>query len=78
MARKKLYHALELDGQSYQTMEGFGGCFNELGYIALNKISTEKKEEVLRNLFGVEECNFIYCRLPIGANDYSADWYSRK
>jgi glucosylceramidase len=73
---EKLYHVLELNGQSYQTMEGFGGCFNELGYIALNKILKEKREEVLRSLFGIEECNFTYCRLPIGANDYSESWYS--
>lgn len=73
---EKVYHTLELNGESYQTIEGFGGCFNELGYIALNKISKDKKEEVLRNLFDPLECNFTYCRLPIGANDYAASWYS--
>ena len=72
----KSYHTLELNGQSYQTMEGFGGCFNELGYIALNKVTKDKKEEVMKNLFDKEECNFTYCRLPIGANDYAASWYS--
>lgn len=72
----KAYHTLELSGQSYQTIEGFGGCFNELGYLALNKISENKKEEVVKNLFDPSECNFTYCRLPIGANDYAESWYS--
>lgn len=76
ISREKSYHALELNGESYQTIEGFGGCFNELGYIALNKLSKDKKEEVIKNLFDKEECNFTYCRLPIGANDYAASWYS--
>ncbi|HEX9027020.1 MAG TPA: glycoside hydrolase family 30 beta sandwich domain-containing protein [Clostridium sp.] len=73
---EKAYHTLELSGQSYQTMEGFGACFNELGYIALNKITIDKKEEVMKNLFDPSECNFTYCRLPIGASDYAASWYS--
>lgn len=76
VSNEKAYHTLELNGESYQTMEGFGGCFNELGYIALNKLSKDKKEEIMKNLFDPEECNFTYCRLPIGANDYAASWYS--
>lgn len=76
VSNEKAYHTLELNGQSYQIMEGFGGCFNELGYIALNKVSKDKKEEVMKKLFNPEECNFTYCRLPIGANDYAASWYS--
>ncbi|NRT74108.1 glycoside hydrolase family 30 protein [Clostridium beijerinckii] len=76
ISKDKSYHTLELNGESYQTIDGFGGCFNELGYIALKKIPNDKKEEVLRNLFDPEECNFTYCRLPIGANDYAESWYS--
>ncbi|AVK48603.1 glycosyl hydrolase [Clostridium sp. MF28] len=76
ISKDKSYHTLELNGESYQTIDGFGGCFNELGYIALKKIPNDKKEEVFRNLFDPEECNFTYCRLPIGANDYAESWYS--
>lgn len=76
ISKDKSYHTLELNGESYQTIYGFGGCFNELGYIALKKIPNDKKEEVFRNLFDPEECNFTYCRLPIGANDYAESWYS--
>jgi len=65
-----------LTGEKGQTIKGFGGCFNELGYIALSKITTNKKEQILKDLFSVEGCNFNFCRVPIGANDYAAEWYS--
>lgn len=70
------YHHLELTGESFQTVEGFGGCFNELGYLALKKAGKEDQEQIMRNLFGKEECGFNYCRLPIGANDFAESWYS--
>lgn len=69
-------HELSLNGDSFQTIDGFGGCFNELGYRALNKLSKEKQEEVLKNIFSPSESNFTYCRLPIGASDYAESWYS--
>lgn len=65
-----------LTGEEGQTVNGFGGCFNELGYIALSKIKETKKKEVLNQLFGEEGCGFNICRLPIGANDYAKEWYS--
>lgn len=66
------------DGAEYQTMFGFGACFNELGYRALQRLSLERQESLLKELFqpGEERCNFNVCRVPIGANDYSEDWYS--
>ncbi len=68
---------VEFTDNSFQEINGFGGCFNELGWIALNKIDEEKREEVLKNIFDSRKgCNFNYCRLPIGANDYAAKWYS--
>lgn len=58
-------------------MLGFGGCFNELGWIALQKAGPDVRREVLDALFHAERgCAFNYCRLPIGANDYAAEWYS--
>ena len=69
---------LQLDNQEYQSMNGFGGCFNELGFQALQHLDEDRKKEVMRDLFQQEEnaCGFTLCRLPIGANDYSSDWYS--
>ncbi len=60
-----------------QTIEGFGACFNELGWVALNRLSQAERDSVFRELFapGVG-ANFTICRMPVGANDFSRDWYS--
>lgn len=68
---------LEITGEKHQVIDGFGGCFNELGWIALSKLEEEQRKEILDELFLKESgCKFNFCRLPIGANDYSAEWYS--
>ena len=67
---------LEADGRTYQRMEGFGGCFNELGYRALSHLSKADRAALLTELYAPERANFNLCRLPIGANDYAEDWYS--
>jgi glucosylceramidase len=60
-----------------QTWEGFGGCFNELGWIALQVLPTGEQQRIFRKLFDPEDdCRFNFCRLPIGASDYAAQWYS--
>jgi glucosylceramidase len=68
---------LTITPQRQQKWEGFGGCFNELGWIALSKIPAAKRQAVLRSLFHPQSgCRFNYGRLPIGASDYAAEWYS--
>lgn len=60
-----------------QTMQGFGGCFNELGAIALEKLDKRTRAEVLDALFRPEfGASFTVCRTPVGANDFAASWYS--
>lgn len=63
--------------QPLQTIQGFGACFNELGWTSLSALGGADRENILRELFapGVG-ANFTICRLPIGANDFSRDWYS--
>ncbi len=62
---------------SLQTIDGFGACFNELGWEALNYLADAEQKEVLESLFDtVSGCKFNICRMPIGANDYALDWYS--
>ena len=60
-----------------QAVEGFGACFNELGWTSLGLLAAADREAVMRELFasGVG-ANFTTCRMPIGANDFSRDWYS--
>jgi len=68
--------SLAADGHTYQRMEGFGGCFNELGYRALSHLCAQDRDALLRELYAPDQANFNVCRLPIGANDYATDWYS--
>jgi glucosylceramidase len=64
-------------GKTRQTIEGFGGCFNEKGWEALSALSMEERKSVLRRIFDPEEgIGFTVCRVPIGANDYAMDRYS--
>jgi glucosylceramidase len=60
-----------------QTIEGFGACFNELGWTSLAMLSQADRDSVFRELFapGVG-AGFTLCRMPVGANDFSRDWYS--
>lgn len=63
--------------QKQQTMEGWGGCFNELGWDALQTLNAKERETVFKSLFSTGDgLNFTICRMPIGANDYSRNWYS--
>lgn len=63
--------------QPQQTIEGFGTCFNELGWIALSMLSDKDRESIMKELFapGVG-ANFTICRMPVGANDFLRNWYS--
>lgn len=60
-----------------QIVEGFGTCLNELGWDALNKLSAKDRKKLMTELFAPSSgVNFNYCRLTVGANDYSREWYS--
>lgn len=68
---------LALQGGMDQLWEGFGGCFNELGWIALGALRGADRNRILDALFDPEDgCRFNIARLPIGASDYAAEWYS--
>jgi glucosylceramidase len=60
-----------------QTIEGFGACFNEVGWTSLSALEDGDKDAVFQELFapGVG-LSFNICRMPMGANDFSRDWYS--
>jgi glucosylceramidase len=60
-----------------QVIEGFGGAFNEQGWVALMTLPDKEREEVLRQVFDpVDGLRFNICRVPIGASDYALDRYS--
>jgi len=66
-----------LPDKPLQTIEGFGACFNELGWTSLNSLDKSDRESVFKELFapGVG-ANFTIFRMPVGANDFALDWYS--
>jgi glucosylceramidase len=63
--------------QPQQTIDGFGACFNELGWTSLGLLSETDRDSVMKELFapGIG-ADFTICRMPVGANDFSRDWYS--
>lgn len=63
--------------QTLQTIEGFGTCFNELGWTSLSLLSEKDRSDIFSELFSPGAgANFTICRMPIGANDFSRQWYS--
>ena len=60
-----------------QTIEGFGACFNELGWTSLSLLSQQDRDSIFRELYapGVG-ANFTMNRMPLGSNDFSLDYYS--
>lgn len=63
--------------ETLQRIDGFGPCFNELGWTSLNLLNEADRDGILREMFapGVGG-NFTICRIPVGANDFSRNWYS--
>lgn len=62
---------------TYQRWDGFGGCFNEMGWDALSVLGADQVTNALKLLFDpVEGANFVYGRLPMGASDYAMSWYT--
>jgi glucosylceramidase len=60
-----------------QTIEGFGGAFNEKGWLALSVLGETERREVMRRLFDpATGLGFSVCRVPIGSSDYALDRYT--
>ncbi|HVT07434.1 MAG TPA: glycoside hydrolase family 30 beta sandwich domain-containing protein, partial [Polyangia bacterium] len=60
-----------------QRFDGFGGCFNEMGWDALSVLTADQVTSAMKLLFDPQEgAAFIYGRLPLGASDYSMSTYT--
>lgn len=60
-----------------QQIDGFGTCFNELGWTSLSILNADDREKILKEFFSPNVGgNFTICRMPVGANDFSNNWYS--
>ncbi len=59
------------------TFEGWGTCFNELGWDALSLLSQEEQEMLMQRMFAPDgDLRFTVGRIPVGASDYARNWYS--
>ncbi|KAA6306216.1 hypothetical protein EZS27_042128, partial [termite gut metagenome] len=67
---------INVSNQKAQYIDGFGGCFNEMGWDALMALSPQNRDNVIQNLFSPLQSNYTYCRMPIGASDYGLGFYS--
>jgi glucosylceramidase len=63
--------------QDAARIEGFGACFNELGWVSLQALDESDRNAVMGELFDPSAgARFSYCRMPIGANDFAIEAYS--
>src|SRR5665213_2315244 len=62
--------------KTYQTIHGFGGCFNEAGWYLLTILDEAKRDQILRSFFHPSEgANFTLARTPIGSSDFALQMY---
>ncbi len=69
---------LEIYGNEEGTVfTAWGTCFNELGYDALNILTRDEQDVIMRNIWSPSgDLRFTVGRIPMNANDYARDWYS--
>jgi O-glycosyl hydrolase len=64
-------------GRRYQKIVGFGGAFNERGWLALQSLSAGQRRDILLALFDDSTgAGYSLVRTPIGASDYALNAYS--
>jgi len=61
---------------TFQTIEGIGGAFNEIGGEALMALDQQQRNEVMKNLFDKNGASFSLCRTAVGSSDFGMDAYS--
>ncbi len=64
------------DTTTYQTWDGFGGTFNEVGWQVLSLLSAADRDRAMNLLFGVDGARLAFGRVPIGASDYAVTRYT--
>ena len=63
--------------QQAQTFKGWGTCFNELGWDALNLLPQDVQDQFMSRMFAPNgDLRLSIGRLSTGANDYARSWYS--
>lgn len=75
---KEEYKIVVDEKKKYQQMDGFGASFTDASaYLVYNKLSPEKRREVMEKLFDREKgIGISFLRQPMGATDYTTKLYS--
>ena len=61
----------------YQTFYGFGTSMSDANAEAAMQLSPQKRKEAIRLLFSKNDGNgYVFCRVPMGSNDFSTCDYS--
>jgi glucosylceramidase len=61
----------------FQQIDGWGGCFNERGWRAMQILSPDERDRVMRAMFDpADGMKLNICRTPLGESDYSISLYS--
>ncbi len=64
-------------GNSFQTLEGFGGAFTEAAAVTWLSLSPPRREEVLWAYFDRQEGHgYSLCRVPLGSCDFALGNYA--
>ena len=73
------YQNIEVDdSQTYQSVDGFGYTLTGGSAQVINQLTTQKKQELLQELFGANpnSISISYLRISIGASDLNASVFS--
>lgn len=59
------------------TFEAFGTTFNELDFLALQRLTPEAQDDIYRRMFALDgDLRLTRGRVSMNANDYANGWYS--
>lgn len=67
---------VSVSSEQLQAVDGFGGTFSERAWDAMQALSVEQQDRLMRQLFTDEGCNFAWGRTPVASNDFSLSYYS--
>jgi O-glycosyl hydrolase len=74
-SKANIYQNIEInDTQKYQTVDGFGFTLTGGSAQVINQLNTQKKKDLLQELFGSSDASIglSYLRISIGASDLNA------
>ena len=63
-------------GAKFQEIQGFGGAFTDAACYMLNQLAPGVRGQLVHEMFNPSEMGLNFCRVCMGASDYSTKLYS--